>query len=95
MIDINEINHLLELARLEISDDEKQGLQNDLENILKHVDQLSKVDTNMVEPMTGGTFNVNEYRKDNFEDICFDRNKMIESAPKRDNDMFEVPNIFE
>lgn len=95
MIDINEINHLIELARLEISDNEKRGLQNDLENILKHVDQLSKVDTNMVEPMTGGTFNVNEYRKDNFENINFDRNKMIESAPKRDNDMFEVPKIFE
>lgn len=95
MIDINEINHLIELARLEISDNEKRGLQNDLENILKHVDQLSEVDTNMVEPMTGGTFNVNEYRKDNFGNINFDRNKMIESAPKRDNDMFEVPKIFE
>jgi len=95
MIDINEVNYLLNLAKLEISDDEKQGLKNDLENILKYVEKLSEVNADNILPMTGGTFNINEYRKDNFENINFDRDKILESAPKRENDMFEVPKIFE
>jgi len=94
MIDINETNHLLELARLEISDSEKISLQKDLENILKYIEKLSEVNTENIEPMTGGTFNVNEYRKDNFENREVNKNKVLEAAPKRDNDFFEVPKVF-
>lgn len=93
-MDSKEIDHLLELSRLEISNTEKDNLQQDLENILKYVEKLSTVDTNNVEPMTGGTFNVNEYRADNFEARSFDSNKVLSSAPKKDNDFFEVPKIF-
>jgi len=95
MINISEINHLLELARLDISDNEKQGLQKDLENILKYVEKLSEVNTDNVEPMTGGTFNVNEYRHDDFENIKFDQTKVFESAPKKERDFFGVPKVFE
>jgi aspartyl-tRNA(Asn)/glutamyl-tRNA(Gln) amidotransferase subunit C len=95
MIDINETNHLLELSRLEISDEEKNDLQHDLDNILKYIEKLSEVNTDNIEPMTGGTFNVNEYRSDNFENREFDRGKVLEAVPKRDNDFFEVPKIFE
>lgn len=95
MIDLNEVDHLLELSRLEISNDEKLNLQKDLENILKYVEQLSEVNTDNVEPMTGGTFNVNEYRKEDFENRSFDREKVLESAPMKDNDLFEVPKVFD
>ncbi|HRZ29382.1 MAG TPA: Asp-tRNA(Asn)/Glu-tRNA(Gln) amidotransferase subunit GatC [Candidatus Paceibacterota bacterium] len=94
MIDVNEIDHLLELSRLEISNEEKNNLQADLDKILKYIEKLSIVDTENVEPMTGGTFNVNEYRKDTFESREFDRNKILEAIPKKDNDFFEVPKIF-
>jgi len=94
MIDQNEVNHLLELSRLEISEDEKQNLSKDLENILKYVEQLSEVDTDNVEPMSGGTFNVNEYRKDGFENREFKRDDVLRVAPKSDNGFFEVPKIF-
>jgi aspartyl-tRNA(Asn)/glutamyl-tRNA(Gln) amidotransferase subunit C len=95
MIDLNEVDHLLELSRLEISNDEKLNLQKDLENILKYVEQLSEVNTDNIEPMTGGTFNVNEYRKDNFENRSFERERVLESVPAKDNDLFEVPKVFE
>ncbi|MFA5230572.1 MAG: Asp-tRNA(Asn)/Glu-tRNA(Gln) amidotransferase subunit GatC [Candidatus Paceibacterota bacterium] len=94
MININEVNHLLELSRLEISDEEKNDLQKDLDNILKYIEKLSEVNTENIEPMTGGTFNINEYRKDNFENREFDRNKVLSSAPKKNNDFFEVPKVF-
>jgi len=93
-MDTKEINHLLELSRLEISDEQKNNLQNDLVNILKYVDQLSEVNTENVEPMTGGTFNVNEYRKDDFKNVEFNREDVLKVAPKKDGDMFEVPKVF-
>lgn len=94
MIDQNEVNHLLELSRLEISEIEKQNLSKDLESILKYIDQLSEVATDNVEPMSGGTFNLNEYRKDNFENREFKREDVLKVAPRSDNDFFEVPKIF-
>lgn len=93
-MDTQEVDHLLELSRLEISNEEKNNLQHDLDSILKYVEKLSEVNTDNVEPMTGGTFNVNEYRKDNFENREFDRNKVLSSAPKKDRDFFEVPKVF-
>jgi aspartyl-tRNA(Asn)/glutamyl-tRNA(Gln) amidotransferase subunit C len=94
MIDQNEVDHLLELSRLEISEGEKQNLSKDLESILKYIEQLSEVTTDNVEPMSGGTFNLNEYRKDNFENREFKREDVLKVAPKSDNDFFEVPKIF-
>jgi len=93
-MDTKEINHLLELSRLEISDEQKNNLQNDLVNILKYVDQLSEVNTENVEPMTGGTFNVNEYRKDDFKNVEFNREDVLKVVPKKDGGMFEVPKVF-
>lgn len=95
MIDDSEVDHLLELARLEISNEEKTNLQNDLKNILKYIEKLSEVNTDNVEPMTGGTFNVNEYRKDDFENRKFDNKLVVDAAPKKDGDLFEVPKVFE
>jgi len=51
-----EINHLLELARLDLSEEEKDKIAHDLTAILSYVEQLQEVNTEGIEPMSGGTF---------------------------------------
>jgi aspartyl-tRNA(Asn)/glutamyl-tRNA(Gln) amidotransferase subunit C len=94
MIDKKEVYHLLELSRLEISESEKKDLQKDLGSILTYIDQLTEVDTSNVEPMSGGTFNTNEYRKEDFEQKDFNKESLIEAAPKKQDGQFEIKNIF-
>lgn len=94
MIDKKDVDNLLELSRLEISDSEKKELQKDLESILEYIDQLSEVDVSNVEPMSGGTFNINEHRTQDFAEQSFDTQSLKDSAPKKNNDQFEIKNIF-
>jgi aspartyl-tRNA(Asn)/glutamyl-tRNA(Gln) amidotransferase subunit C len=42
--------HLAQLSKLELADDEIDGLQTDISNILGYVEQLGKLDTTGVEP---------------------------------------------
>lgn len=94
MIEQKDIEHLLELSRLEISSAEKKELQKDLEAILKYVDVLSNVDVKNIEAMTGGTFNQNEYRQEDFDLEGFDNKDLLKSAPAEKDGYFEVNNIF-
>ncbi len=50
MISRGEVEHIAELARLELGEDEIQGLQADLSRILEYVEQLNELDTSGVQP---------------------------------------------
>ncbi len=94
-MDFTEIDHLLTLARIELSSQEKERIVLDLENILDYVKQLQKVDTNGIEPMTGGTLLENIYREDKIDGQKQDISKELkESAPSLKDDCFKIPPIF-
>ena len=50
---LKEVEHIALLARLELSDEEKQRYQQQLSHILEHVAQLQKLDTSHIEPASG------------------------------------------
>jgi len=95
-MDFTEIDHLLKLARIELSSQEKERIALDLENILDYVKQLQKVNTDGVESMTGGTLLENicdsdkiDKQKENISE------KLKESAPYLKDDYIKIPPIFE
>jgi aspartyl-tRNA(Asn)/glutamyl-tRNA(Gln) amidotransferase subunit C len=94
-MDFKEIDHLLKLARIELSSQEKEKIVLDLENILNYVNQLQKLNTDGVEPMTGGTFLENTYRSDKIdkqkENISENLKK---SAPSLKDNYIKIPPIF-
>ena len=81
-----EINHLLELARLDLSEEEKDKIAHDLAAILSYVEQLQEVNTEGIEPMSGGTFLESVVREDE-----------ISSFPQKiqKEGYFQIPPIFE
>jgi len=84
-MDFTEINHLLELARLELSNEEKEKIAHDLAKILDYVNQLQEVKTDNLEPMVGGTFSKNILRDDEINSQKLNLEK---------EGYFEVPPIF-
>jgi len=94
-MDFKEIDYLLELARMELSSQEKEKIVLDLEKILDYVRQLQELDTNDVEPMTGGTLLENICREDKPDEGKQDVSRELkQSAPNLENDSFKIPPIF-
>ena len=94
-MDFTEIEHLLKLARIELSSQEKEKIALDLENILEYVKQLQKLNTGGVEPMTGGTLLENICREDRIDEQKQDTSKELKkSAPSLKDDYLKIPPIF-
>ena len=93
VIDKKDVEYLGNLARIFLTEDEKENLCADLEKILKYVSQLEKVDTENVEP----TYHVlpvkNAFRKDEVRQ-SFPKEEILKNAPDRKGDFFKVPKII-
>ena len=53
-IDEKKLENLAKLGRIELNESEKLKLLKDLPEILNHFQELQKIDTTNVEPMSGG-----------------------------------------
>lgn len=85
-MDFTDINHLLELARMTISEKEKENLSLELDNILNYVRQLQEINTEGIEPLNGGTFFDNVTREDEINPSSLNLKK---------EGYFRVPYIFD
>ena len=59
-----DVGYVAELARLELSEEEKAVFQPQLESIVGYVEKISAVDVDGVEPMMHGRPLVNAFRED-------------------------------
>lgn len=97
-MDLKEIEYLLQLARIEISDDEKKEIALQLRDILNFVEKLKEINTENIEPLAGGTCLKNIFRKDDKQAEEADeetKKNLKKMARKLSNDYFEIPPIFE
>ena len=82
------------LARIRIADDELDSLAGELNNIIGWVEQLSKVDTDGVEPMTSVAEMTLPKRIDAVTDGDV-AEKVLANAPDREGDFYTVPKVVE
>lgn len=91
-----DINHISQLARLGLKDEEKNKLEVDLSAILGFIEKLKEVNIESIEPMTGGTDLSNVMRNDEVgEKNPEQRENILDNAPKRKDDYVEVRAVFE
>ena len=89
-----DVAYVAELARLELTDEEKAVFQPQLENIVKYVEKISSVDVDGVEPMMHGRELVNAFREDAVRP-GMSTETALANAPKRVGDEFLLPKIVE
>ena len=90
-----ELEHLAELARLDLKPGEEEKLQKDLGAILDHFKELESLDTGGVAPMAGGTMLKNALREDELsEKLEVESGKLMEAFPDKQNRYLKVPPIF-
>lgn len=90
MIDAAEMAHLKTLARLDLTEEETQAMQGDLNAILGYFEQLSELDTDGVPEMQRPVDLVNVLRDDTPGEM-FSREVALGLAVKTRDGFFEVP----
>ena len=95
MIDKQQIEHIAKLARIELTEEEKEGFAKELSSVLDYVNQLNKVDTSKIEGISQVTGLENVIREDAGDKIRDKRHKLLNEVPKRKGDYIQVPKILE
>jgi aspartyl-tRNA(Asn)/glutamyl-tRNA(Gln) amidotransferase subunit C len=89
-----EVEHVAWLARLELTEEEKERMTVQLDSILGYIDKLNKLDTSNVEPTTTVIPMVSVTREDEARP-SLKQDEALANAPDRQDDFFRVPRIIE
>lgn len=82
------------LAKLELSDEEKEPAKKDMANMLDYIDTLNELDTSGVEPMSH-VFPVNNVFREDVVTNGDDREEILANAPEAKEGAFVVPKTFD
>lgn len=82
------------LAKLELSEEEKEQAKKDMGSMLDYIDKLGELDTEGVEPMSH-VFPVNNVFREDVVTNGDDREAILKNAPEEKDGMFAVPRTFE
>lgn len=90
MIDRDQVLHVARLARLELTDEEVERMAAELSGILDHVERISELDLEGVEPTSHVVALENVLRPDEPEP-SLPRERALEPAPDPAAGAFRVP----
>lgn len=82
------------LAKLELSDEEKEKAKSDMGRMLDYIDKLGELDTTDVEPMSH-VFPVENVFREDVVTNGDERERLLSNAPQEKDGMFVVPRTFE
>jgi aspartyl-tRNA(Asn)/glutamyl-tRNA(Gln) amidotransferase subunit C len=89
-----EVEHVARLARLELSESEKEEFTWQLNEILDFVEKLNKLDTSNIEPTAHAIPVSNVFRPDQVVP-SLDLEQALANAPDRMGNFFKVPKTLE
>ena len=78
------------LAKLELSDEEKEQAKKDMGSMLDYIDKLGELDTTGVEPMSH-VFQVHNVFREDVVVNGDDRENMLKNAPASKDGSYKVP----
>jgi aspartyl-tRNA(Asn)/glutamyl-tRNA(Gln) amidotransferase subunit C len=105
-----DVAYVADLANLELTPEERNGMLRDLNSILDYVDRLNELDTSNVPPMAqvSDRYGVDEQkngserfayatREDVLEGLrkSLPHDEALSNAPDADEDFFRVPKVIE
>jgi aspartyl-tRNA(Asn)/glutamyl-tRNA(Gln) amidotransferase subunit C len=94
MIAREDVEHVAELARLELTSAEKEQFIVQLNHILTYFEKLTELDTSAVEP-TSHVIPLSNVWRDDEARSSLDRIMVLHNAPEESHFFFKVPRIIE
>jgi len=93
-ITLQEVEHVARLARLALSEEEKEEMRSQLDRILGYIEKLDQLDTSAVEPTSHVIPMTNVFRDDALLP-SLSREEALANGPDRQEGFFRVPRIIE
>jgi aspartyl-tRNA(Asn)/glutamyl-tRNA(Gln) amidotransferase subunit C len=90
MIDRDQVLHVARLARLRLSDEEVDRMSGELSQILDHIEKISELDLEGVEP-TSHVIHVENVLRADEPRPSWPREEMLDAAPDAAEGGFRVP----
>lgn len=88
------IINISELARLELSDFEKEWFKKDMNSIMSHFDKLAEINTDSVLPISQITWLSNVFRSDNVSSFILNEELVKQAPASSDNWSILVKNVL-
>ena len=92
-IDNDTIEYVGILAKLELSDEQKEKARSDMEKMLDYIDEMNELDTSNIEPMTHVLDTDNVFREDKVTNGD-EHDDMLKNAPEVKDGAYKVPKTF-
>ena len=88
------IEYVKILAKLELSEEEKEQAKTDIGRMLDYIDKLNELDTSGVEHLSH-VFQVSNVVREDVVTNQDERERILKNAPARKDDSFKVPKTVE
>ena len=91
-----DVDHIADLARIELNTEEKKMFETELSAILSFVETLNEIDTDNIKPVIGGTLLKNIMREDEQKDAYLEQKSatLMEAAPDTKDGFVKVKSVF-
>ena len=93
-IDLKTVKHISKLSRISIDEKKAKKLEKDLNSIFKWIEQLNKLNTDNVKPLTSIAETTLRSRGDKIESKNI-RDDILKNSPEKNKDFFVVPKVVE
>lgn len=90
----SDVEYVAKLARLEVTDQEKEKFTAQLNDILLYIDKLNELDTTGVAPMSHAIAVTNAFREDKVAE-SLGTEKALANAPDARGEFFRVPKVID
>ncbi len=88
------VDYVAKLARLELSEEDRQRFTRQLASILQYCVKLNELDTEHVEP-TSHVLAVTNVFRDDVPGVPLAREPVLAAAPEHEDGFFKVPPVIE
>jgi aspartyl-tRNA(Asn)/glutamyl-tRNA(Gln) amidotransferase subunit C len=89
-----DVGYVARLARINLTEDEENAFQKQLDDVLKYAEKLRQADVSHVEAAAHALPIFNVFREDATSE-WFTAEEALSNAPRKANDLFIVPKVVE
>ena len=93
-IDKDTVKHISKLARISLDEKKIDSLSKDLTSIMKFIENLNKLNTDKIAPLTSIINASLKSRKDEVKDGKI-RDQILKNSPEKNDEFFVVPKVIE
>ena len=93
-IDKDTVKHISKLARISLDEKKVDNLSKDLTSIMRFIENLNKLNTDKIEPLTSIINASLNSRKDEVKDGKI-RDQILKNSPEKNEEFFVVPKVIE